>query len=83
MYHMTTATVRDLRYDFPAVLNRVSKGESIAITKRGKIVAQLSPPAKTETRRLAYRKQFLKRIKELQRKAKPDNFVEWFIENRA
>lgn len=83
MYHMTKATVRDLRYDFPAVLARVNKGESVAITKRGKIVAQLSLPAKTEAKKQAYRKQFLARIREMQRKAKPDNFVEWFIENRA
>ena len=80
MYHMTKATVRDLRYDFPAVLARLSKGESIAITKRGKIVAQLSPPARTK--RQAYREQFLARIWELQRKAKPNNIVEWFLENR-
>jgi len=80
---MTKATVRDLRYDFPAVLARVSKGESIAITKRGKIVAQLSPPEKVKASKQAYRAKFLARIQEMQRKAKPDNFVEWFIENRA
>jgi antitoxin (DNA-binding transcriptional repressor) of toxin-antitoxin stability system len=78
---MTTATVRGLRYDFPSVLARVSKGESIAITKRGKVVAQISPPEKPG--KSAYRAQFLARIQEAQRKAKPDNFVEWFIENRA
>jgi prevent-host-death family protein len=78
---MTKATVRDLRYDFPSVLARVSRGESIAITKRGKIVAEISPPKKAGKK--AYRAQFLKRIREMQRKAKPDNFVEWFIENRA
>ena len=81
MCHMTKATVRDLRYDFPAVLARVSKGESVAITKRGKIVAQLTPPAKVGKH--AYRAKFLARIQDMQRKAKPDNFVEWFIENRA
>jgi prevent-host-death family protein len=80
MYHMIKATVRDLRYDFPAVLARVSKGESIAITKRGKVVAQLSPPQKAGKQ--AYRAKFLARIQEMQRKAKPDDFVQWFIENR-
>ena len=80
---MTKATVRDLRYDFPAVLARVNRGENIAITKRGKVVAHLSPPARSEKRKAAYRAKFLARIQEMQRKAKPDNFVEWFIENRA
>jgi prevent-host-death family protein len=77
---MTKATVRDLRYDFPAVLARVSKGESIAITRRGKVVAELSPPKKAGKQ--AYRAQFLKRIQEMQRKAKPNDIVEWFLKNR-
>ncbi len=78
---MTKATVRDLRYDFPAVMARVSKGESVAITKRGKVVARLSPPPSTGKR--TYRRRFLARLREMQRNAKPDNFVQWFIENRG
>ena len=41
---MTKATVRDLRYDFPAVLSRIEQGEAVVITKRGKVVARLMPP---------------------------------------
>jgi len=40
---MTTATVRDLRYDFPSVLKRLEGGEEIAITRRGKLVGTLIP----------------------------------------
>ncbi len=76
----TKATVRDLRYDFPAVLSRLHKGERIAITKRGKVVAQLSPPPPMG--KGAYRGKFLSRIRKMQRNAKPDDFVRWFIENR-
>ena len=43
---MNQATVRDLRYDFPAVLSQIEHGQEIAITKRGKIVARLLPPAR-------------------------------------
>ncbi len=40
---MTSATVRDLRYDFPKVLNRLKLGEEVAITLRGKLVGTLVP----------------------------------------
>ena len=38
---MKTATVRDLRYDFPKVEAWLAGGEEIAITKRGKPFARL------------------------------------------
>ena len=40
---MTTATVRNLRYDFPAILKQLAHGEEIAITLRGKLVGTLVP----------------------------------------
>ncbi len=40
---MTTATVRDLRYDFPTILKHLSHGEEVAITLRGKLVGTLIP----------------------------------------
>jgi antitoxin (DNA-binding transcriptional repressor) of toxin-antitoxin stability system len=43
MIHMRTATVRQLRTEFPRVLAWVNAGEEIAITRRHKIVATLSP----------------------------------------
>ena len=51
MYHMKRATVRDLRYDFPKVEKMLAEGESIEITKRGKVVAIFIPagaPKKAE-----------------------------------
>lgn len=43
MIHMKTATVRQLRTEFPKVLAWVNAGEEVAITRRRKIVANLTP----------------------------------------
>ena len=40
---MKTATVRQLRTEFPKVLAWVNAGEEVAITRRRKVVANLSP----------------------------------------
>jgi antitoxin (DNA-binding transcriptional repressor) of toxin-antitoxin stability system len=41
---MITLTITELRRRFSAVVKRVNGGESIAITRRGKLVAFLEPP---------------------------------------
>ena len=43
MFHMKTASVRDLRQDFARVLAWVQAGEEVAITMRRQAVARLSP----------------------------------------
>ncbi len=43
MYHMKTATVRELRNEFPRIEAWVNEGESVNISKRGKIIARLVP----------------------------------------
>ena len=43
---MKTATVRQIRNKFPAMLRLVQNGETVAITSRRKIVAALTPPPK-------------------------------------
>ena len=52
---MRRATVRQLRHDFGSVLAWVQEGEAVEISKRGKIIALLSPhfgvrPAKRKKR---------------------------------
>jgi prevent-host-death family protein len=42
---MQTLTVRDLRYDFAKVEAWLADGQEIEITKHGKPVARISPPA--------------------------------------
>jgi antitoxin (DNA-binding transcriptional repressor) of toxin-antitoxin stability system len=44
MYHMKTASVRDLRYNFPRVERWLAEGEPVEITKHKKVVATLMPP---------------------------------------
>jgi antitoxin (DNA-binding transcriptional repressor) of toxin-antitoxin stability system len=41
---MKTASVRQLRTNFPQLESWLSEGESVLITKRKKIVAELFPP---------------------------------------
>ena len=43
MDHMKTATVRELRNDFPRIEAWVNEGESVNISKRGKVIATLVP----------------------------------------
>jgi antitoxin (DNA-binding transcriptional repressor) of toxin-antitoxin stability system len=43
MYHMKQASVRDLRYNFPAVERMLRQGEIIEITKRKKVIGKLMP----------------------------------------
>jgi antitoxin (DNA-binding transcriptional repressor) of toxin-antitoxin stability system len=50
---MKTATIADLRNHFPKVFRWIEEGESVNLTKRGKVVAQLipkrpEPPKKVE-----------------------------------
>jgi len=48
---MKTATVRQIRNAFPAVLKIIRNGESVAITSRRKVVATLTPPTIKKTAR--------------------------------
>ena len=41
---MKTATLRKLRHDFGSVFAWVEQGEPVDISKRGKIIALLTPP---------------------------------------
>jgi antitoxin (DNA-binding transcriptional repressor) of toxin-antitoxin stability system len=43
MYHMTKASVRDLRYAFKKIERLLLQGEEIQITKRRRVIARLVP----------------------------------------
>jgi len=62
---MKTATVRQLRHDFGAVLNWVEEGEPVEISKRGKIVALLTPPPAPKPARSRKRPDFAARLKRI------------------
>ncbi len=62
---MKTATVRQLRHDFGSVLTWVEEGEAVGISKRGKIVALLSPPPAPPRPKTRKRPDFLGRLKRI------------------
>jgi antitoxin (DNA-binding transcriptional repressor) of toxin-antitoxin stability system len=43
MFHMKTASVRDLRQDFARILAWIEAGEEVAITMRRQAIARLIP----------------------------------------
>ena len=53
MFHMKTASVRDLRQDFPRILAWLQSGEEVAITLRREAIATLVPRARRKRGRRA------------------------------
>jgi prevent-host-death family protein len=49
---MKTTTVRELRNNYSKVLQWVSKGEEVEVTRRGKIVAKVVPPTSAKATRI-------------------------------
>ncbi len=43
MYHMKTASLRDLRYSFKKIEHLLRQGEEVQITKRRHVIARLVP----------------------------------------
>jgi antitoxin (DNA-binding transcriptional repressor) of toxin-antitoxin stability system len=48
---MKTATVRDLRNHFPRVAAWIEEGESVDITRSGKVIARLMPATRQTPRK--------------------------------
>jgi len=48
--------VTELRQNLPAYLRRVQRGERIKVTSRGKVIAEIAPPATEESEPAAARK---------------------------
>lgn len=62
---MKTATLRKLRHDFGSVFAWVEQGEPVEISRRGKIIAILSPPPPPKTARPRKRPDFAARMKRI------------------
>lgn len=60
---MKTATVRQVRHDFGTVLNWVEEGEQVEVSKRGKVVALITPPPPPSRSRSMKRPDFAARLK--------------------
>jgi antitoxin (DNA-binding transcriptional repressor) of toxin-antitoxin stability system len=52
MYHMTKASVRDLRYEFKKIERLLRQGEEIQITKRRRVVARLVPEGEEAVKKM-------------------------------
>ena len=61
---MRTATVRDLRTKFPVLARWLDSGERIEITRRGLVIAHLTPAASGKASKAA-RPDILKRLQEI------------------
>ena len=62
---MKTATLRTLRHDFASVFAWVEQGEAVSISKRGKIIALLSPPPAPKPAKPKKRPDFAARLKRI------------------
>lgn len=51
MYHMTKASVRDLRYDFKKIERLLLKGEEIQITKHRRVIGRLVPESEDRAKK--------------------------------
>lgn len=61
---MKTATVRDLRTKFPVLARWMESGEAIEITRRGRVVAHLTPAAAVKAGK-AKKPDIMKRLREI------------------
>jgi antitoxin (DNA-binding transcriptional repressor) of toxin-antitoxin stability system len=78
---MKTATIRQVRHDLGTVLDWIKEGEQVEISKRGKIVALLSPPPAAKRARVKKRPDFAARLKGIfGNKVFPGNVI---VEERA
>lgn len=62
---MKTATVRDLRYDFPKIEAWLAGGEEILITKHAKPVARISAASAAPERTLPPKPDYRARLKRI------------------
>ena len=62
---MKTATLRKLRHDFGSVFARVEQGEPVGISKRGKLIALLTPPPRPKPAKPKKRPDFAARLKRI------------------
>jgi antitoxin (DNA-binding transcriptional repressor) of toxin-antitoxin stability system len=60
---MKTASIRQIRHDLNTVLDWIDAGEQVEISKRGKVVALLSPPPPVKIPRSRKRPDFAARLK--------------------
>ena len=51
---MKTVTVRQLRHDFGSVMEIITAGEAVDLTKRGKVIARITPPKRPRKKKIEW-----------------------------
>lgn len=68
---MREVGIFDARNSFSALIELAEKGQEITITRHGKPVARLMPPARTEEQK-ARAREAVRAIREMRKTVKPD-----------
>ena len=78
---MKTATVRDLRTKFPVLARWMDNGERIEITRRGRVVAHLTPAAGGKAGKVK-KPDIMKQLREIYGDyVMPDEEVRWVLDH--
>jgi prevent-host-death family protein len=68
---MTDVNVTDLRQNLPTYLDKVRKGQRVRVTLRGKVIAEIWPPAATADEAKAARNLLKGSVRRYQRPFEP------------
>ena len=63
MFHMKTASIREVQHGFKEVLAWVGAGETVTITRHNRVVAEISPPRRRTREKKFAMPDFLARTK--------------------
>jgi len=68
---MKEVKVTELRQNLPAYLARVRQGERVRVTSRGKVIAELAPPAPSASESMAARSRLRGSVRRFDRPTDP------------
>lgn len=79
---MKTATVRDLRTKFPVLARWMGDGEAIEITRRGRVIARLTPAAHGGNAGMTKKPDIMKRLREIYGDyVMPEEEARWILDH--
>ena len=79
---MKEVKVTELRQRLPEYLARVRRGENVRITSRGKLIAEIAPPAAAEDQAQAARKRLRGSVRRYERPLDPATDAKEWESNR-
>ena len=72
---MKTANVRQLRHEFGSVMEWVADGQQVKIVKKGKVIALLSPPPRSNPKKVTLPDFAARRRRIFRNRVMPGNIV--------